>query len=492
MRTFAEKPKTSGSFVPSTFAVPSRSLFFQPKLTINAPQDQYEREADAVADSVTRMPSASVQARPMQISSIQRKCSQCEEEDQLQRKEMGGNRPGADRQFENYVAGLPSKGASLPREARNHFEPRFGYDFSNVKVHTDAAAARSAQSINAHAYTFGNNIVFNAGRFSPLTDPGSRLLAHELTHVVQQSGMVQPKLIQRNDGPESEPFVRDPLAVEPGGPFDVGDTICTLQLGGGGWEACCPISGAASGSDNACFSNESFDEVRRWVRGRGVTLPQVHCPPGRIPNPMLRSCCPPGRVPRGVECVEPQFVPPPAPCPPAQRTLSGRCCTPPTVSVGTGCITPPITSPETPSPSPSGSGLSIHFTIGVLDDFNINEHTINSRQQSAWADIRRRVHQFMERCPQSFMVVTGFADNPGDDEYNAGLGRRRADHVRLGLQLSLLDIPAARPVFIVSRTEGESTPVDAAAGTGYSARNRRVEVQLFSVCPRLPSVTPPR
>ena len=485
MRTFAEKP--SESIVPGSFAVPTRHLFFQPKLTINAPQDQYEREADAVANSVTRVPSGSVQPQPMRISGIQRKCSECEEEEQLQRKEIGGGNAGAGKEFENYVAGLPGKGASLPREVRGDFESRFGHDFSNVKVHTDAEAARSAQSINAHAYTFGNNIVFNAGRFAPATSTGSRLLAHELTHVVQQSAMVQPKLIQRDNGPESEPFVRDPLAIEPGGPFDFGDTICTIQFGPDGWEACCPIPGAASGSENACFNNESLDEVRRWVRRRGVSLPQVNCPPGQVPNLMLGSCCPPGRVPRGVECVEQQFVPPPAPCPPAQRTFSGRCCTPPTISIGTICITPPTAeppAPATPAPSPGGSGLNLHFTIGVLDDFNINEHTINSRQQSEWTGIRSRIHQFMERCPQSFMVVTGYADHPGTGEYNVGLGQRRADHVKMGLQLSLLDIPAARQAFIVSRSEGASSPVDAAAGTGYSARNRRVEIQLFSVCPR--------
>lgn len=484
MRTFAEKPKTSGSLPTSSFAIPSRPLFFQPKLTINAPQDQYEREADAVADSVTRMPSASVQARPMQISGVQRKCSQCEEDAHLQRKEMGGDRAGANKEFESYVAGLPGKGAALTREVRNHFEPRFGHDFSQVKVHTDATAARSAQSINAHAYTFGNNIVFNSGRFSPATDSGSKLLAHELTHVVQQSGMVQPKLIQRF-GPEDEPFGRDPLAVQPGGPFDVGDNIYSIQFGGDGWEVCGPIPNAATGSDNACVSFDSLDEVRNWVRRQGVTLPEVHCAPGRIPNLMLGSCCPPGRVPRGVTCVEEQAFPAPVRC------------TPPAITIGNRCLTLPSTAPrspvpEGPQPAPGSSGLTIHFTIGVLDDFNIDEHTVNSRQQSAWADIRRRVHQFMERCPKSFMMVTGYADHPGDGEHNVGLGQRRADHIKWGLQLSLLDIPAARPVFIVTRSEGASNPVDTAAGSGYSARNRRVEIQLFSVCPALPTLTPPQ
>lgn len=241
MRTFAEKPRKSGSSVSSTFVVPGRSIFFQPKLTISAPQDQYEREADAVAEAVTNMPSASVQARPIQGIGIQRMCSQCEEEDQLQRKEIGGNTPGAGREFEDYIGGLSSKGASLPPAVRNHFEPRFDHDFSKVKVHTDATAARSAQSINAHAYTIGNNIVFNAGRFSPFSDSGSKLLAHELTHVVQQSGMVQPKLIQRFGPPEMEPFGRDPLAVQPGGPLDVGDNMYTIQFGGDGWEVAVPF-----------------------------------------------------------------------------------------------------------------------------------------------------------------------------------------------------------------------------------------------------------
>ncbi|HKR10587.1 MAG TPA: DUF4157 domain-containing protein [Pyrinomonadaceae bacterium] len=483
MRTFAERSKTSGSTLPGNFPVTSRTLFFQPKLTINAPQDQYEREADAVAESVTRMPSASVQARPMPISGVQRKCSQCEEDAHLQRKEMGGDSAGANKEFEDYVGGLPGRGASLPREVRSHFEPRFGHDFSQVKVHTDATAARSAQSINAHAYTFGNNIVFNSGRFSPATDSGSKLLAHELTHVVQQSGMVQPKLIQRF-GPEDEPFGRDPLAVQPGGPFDVGDNIYTFQFGGDGWEACGPIPNAATGSDNACISFDSLDDLRNWGRRQGVTLPQVHCGPGQLPNLMLGSCCPPGRVPRGVTCVEQGSFPPPVRCTPPAITIGNRCLTLPTP--------PRAPVPEGPQPAPGSSGLAIHFTIGVLDDFNIDEHGINSGQQPAWTDIRRRIHQFMERCPESFMVVTGYADHPGNDQHNVDLGQRRADFVKLGLQISLLDIPSTRPVFILSRSEGRSNPADPTAGTGYSARNRRVEIQMFSVCPSPPRLTPPQ
>ena len=468
----------------------SRVPIVQPKLTINNPDDQYEREADAVAEQVRNSQAAHVQ--PTKVSNVQRKCAECEEEDKkkLQLKSSGGKAPVAERELENYVGGLQSKGRPLPDEVRNHYEPRFGYDFSQVRVHTDGAAAKSAETINALAYTSGNNIVFNAGQFSPFTDNGSRLLAHELTHVAQQqSGLVQPKVIQRDNGPGDDPFARDPLAVQPGGPFDVGDTICTIQFGGRGWEACCPIPGAAAGSENACFNNESLDEVRNWVRRRGLRLPEVNCPPGRLPNLMLGSCCPEGQIPRGIQCVEPQAVPPPAPCPPQQRTLSGRCCTPPSISVGTGCITLPQQGPSVPAPAPSGGGLNFNFTL-VLDDFNINEHGINNRQRTNWNDIRRRLHQLMEGCPRSFMVVTGFADTPGTDEYNLSLGQRRADTVRMSLELSLVDIPAALPLSIASRSEGRSNPVDVAA-TSYSARNRRVEIQFFSVCPSL-TLTPPR
>ncbi len=71
-------------------------------------------------------------------------------------------------------------------------EPRFGYDFSKVRVHTDARAAESAQAVNASAYTVGRNVVFGTGQYVPETHEGRRLLGHELTHVVQQSEGISP------------------------------------------------------------------------------------------------------------------------------------------------------------------------------------------------------------------------------------------------------------------------------------------------------------
>ena len=81
---------------------------------------------------------------------------------------------------------LSSSGQPLDSDIREWMEPRFGHDFSHVRIHTDQRAAESAQAVNALAYTVGHDVVFNTGRYQPGTESGGRLLAHELTHVVQQ------------------------------------------------------------------------------------------------------------------------------------------------------------------------------------------------------------------------------------------------------------------------------------------------------------------
>lgn len=173
----------------------SGNIFFQPKLNINQPNDVYEQEADAVADKVMRMPDPSINNsffKPA-ITSIQRKCAHCEEEEKkMQRKEINEN-VNAPAETENYISSL-SGGKQLDTKTRNFFEPRMGYDFSNVKIHTDTAAAKSAEAVNALAYTTGNNIVFNRDQFNPETESGKRLLGHELTHVVQQQHVLNVKV----------------------------------------------------------------------------------------------------------------------------------------------------------------------------------------------------------------------------------------------------------------------------------------------------------
>jgi hypothetical protein len=165
-------------------------ITLQPKLAINAPGDVYEREADAMADKVMRM------SIPENVNLKQN------EEEEIQRKEGSSN--------ENLSTAPPlvdeiinsSLGKPLDEKTRAFMEPRFGFDFSKVKIYDNDKAAESADAINALAYTWGNNVVFNSGQYNSNSDSGKKLLAHELTHVVQQgAGELQAKgknnLIQR-------------------------------------------------------------------------------------------------------------------------------------------------------------------------------------------------------------------------------------------------------------------------------------------------------
>jgi hypothetical protein len=117
----------------------------------------------------------------------QRMCPSCEE-DAIQRKQVGAKAAARAVSAPNasHVGVIHGGGQPLSATARGYFEPRFGADFSNVRVHTDAEAADSASALNALAYTTGADIVFGPGQFLPESARGRRLLAHELTHVIQQ------------------------------------------------------------------------------------------------------------------------------------------------------------------------------------------------------------------------------------------------------------------------------------------------------------------
>lgn len=144
----------------------------QAKLTVGAPDDAFEKEADQVADQVMRMPEPGVQ----------RMCSECEEEQKIQAKEEPGETPSVPAGFEPRFAALQGSGQPLPASERAFFEPRFGRDFSNVRLHSGPAANELASSVHARAFTLGDAIVLGAGGYE------RGLLAHELTHVVQQGG----------------------------------------------------------------------------------------------------------------------------------------------------------------------------------------------------------------------------------------------------------------------------------------------------------------
>ena len=238
-----------------------RAAHGQPKLAVGPVDDEYEREADRVADEIARMPDPSVepiaqrvspqlqrlcpeceeeeeteaQRTPIQIrrmcpaceeeeaqrmpdpvqrmcpaceeeaqrepevtierapKQISRMCPECEEEAHRQPDESALQRadrdpPDASAELATYVESSRHGGQPLPQAARGSFEARFGQDFGGVRVHTGTRAAEAAAEINALAFTTGSDIYFGADRFSPGTATGDRLLAHELTHTIQQTG----------------------------------------------------------------------------------------------------------------------------------------------------------------------------------------------------------------------------------------------------------------------------------------------------------------
>ena len=167
--------------------VPSASGLLQRKLAINASNDPLEQEADRVADQMLAMPAnPTVSGAPPRIQRYTGRAF----------GETGTAPASVDRV-------LASPGRPLDSTLQQDMGQRFGHDFSRVRVHSGAAAAQSARDVNAHAYTVGHSIVFGAGQLAPGTRGGARLLAHELTHVLQQTGSAG--IVQRD------------LAVEPQG-----------------------------------------------------------------------------------------------------------------------------------------------------------------------------------------------------------------------------------------------------------------------------------
>jgi hypothetical protein len=200
--------------VAQTGSAPVLHDLIQPKLTVGEPGNKYEQEADLIADQVMRMPETSIQRQvePEEDEAegmVQRKIAdqitplvqrqvlpdieEEEKEEVIQAKTIDNQVAPLEQQQESSEVpptvheALRSPSQPLDPVTRAFMEPRFGHNFSRVRVHSGTAAERSAREVNAHAYTVGHNIVFGMGRFVPGTHEGQRLIAHELTHVVQQS-----------------------------------------------------------------------------------------------------------------------------------------------------------------------------------------------------------------------------------------------------------------------------------------------------------------
>lgn len=222
------------NFLQRTIGNQAVGQFIQAKLKIGQPGDKYEQEADRIADKVMSMPEPNIQRQEEEeeeeiqtkpiaeqitplvqrqveeeeeeeagqtkvstsdIPKIQRQEELEEEEEPIQTKRMSGRSPEMTQEIDSNISALRGSGRQpLPKSVRAFFEPRFGYDFSNVRLQTDSSAIKAAQAVKANAFTIGRNLVFGRGQYLPYTDKGKRLLAHELVHVIQQSGNINPKL----------------------------------------------------------------------------------------------------------------------------------------------------------------------------------------------------------------------------------------------------------------------------------------------------------
>ncbi|MEV4884635.1 DUF4157 domain-containing protein [Chitinophaga ginsengisegetis] len=181
-----------------------KPAFFQPRLKVGQPDTPLEKEADAVADAVTQPAAMNLKVNGGHSTSLQRKCKACEHEEELSRKEIGGAEAAApSTDMINEV--ISTGGQPLNNTIQRQMSQKIGYDFSNVVLHTDNKAAQSAEAVNARAYTLGNHVVFNEQEYNPHSREGQHLLAHELTHVVQQN-VTAPATVQRQ------------IAGTPGGP----------------------------------------------------------------------------------------------------------------------------------------------------------------------------------------------------------------------------------------------------------------------------------
>lgn len=228
----------------------------QRKLTVGKADDPYEREADAMAGKVVqRLSNNNVNGIPVQrktahtndgISVIQNKCSACEQEEKLQTKEdenkaeeavqlkpifesnaeptddenniqrknkvqrkSGAEEETASSDIENRINASKGSGAALPDETRGQMEDSFSADFSNVRIHNDSASAQMSDDLEAQAFTHGNDIYFSEGKYDTKSSAGKELLAHELTHTIQQGESPQENL---NLQPQDETDINQPTA----------------------------------------------------------------------------------------------------------------------------------------------------------------------------------------------------------------------------------------------------------------------------------------
>lgn len=221
MREAFHKPNPQCKSAAQRSVNPGSIKHIQAKLTIGQPNDRYEQEADRVADKM-------VNQSPVTQPNVQKKCAACtgeeqpklqrveeeevrakpisviqKQEEELQTKATNGTST-ASSDVTNQISVSKGNGSPLPPSVKDSMESGIGADFSRVRIHTDSRAHDLSARLNAQAFTVGSDVYFNKGKYSPESHSGKHLLAHELTHTVQQGASVQ-RMIQKQDNDVWEP-----------------------------------------------------------------------------------------------------------------------------------------------------------------------------------------------------------------------------------------------------------------------------------------------
>lgn len=206
----------------------------QPSLKVGRTDDPLEREADRVAETIlgSRVATPAFRAIGATVQLCPGGCGStpCDHRDEpeVQRSAVPGGAPPGPVASDQAV---PGAGAPLSGHVRAFFEPRLGTDLRDVRVHTGAQAAQNADTLHARAYTVGRDVVFGAGQYAPGSEGGTRLLAHELAHVVQQTGSTSAEAHAAPTRIQRQPDVRFPTleiaAVRSQGAFALSTTSLT-------------------------------------------------------------------------------------------------------------------------------------------------------------------------------------------------------------------------------------------------------------------------
>ena len=355
----SERSSPGGEFV-------APSLAIQRKLAIGRSDDPAEAEADRIADQVMRMAEPGpIGSTPSQLS---RKCAACEKEDdsaklRTKRDGGGGTLNGSDVPPIVHDV-LRSPGQPLDAATRAFMEPRFGRDFGNVRIHSDTRAAESARAVGALAYTVGQDIVFAVGQVAPGTTP-NKLLAHELTHVLQQtarptqqagvgSGIESARM---NGAPLLQAQFETPPRRPPPPDFECRiDLLAAIRVARGDKQAalkvlvCCvgdlPVVGGGCTDKLETLACKLLPDLCEKMKQEKKGKCPVGFKPAQSPN-LAGKCCPKHK---GVELVSEC-------CAPSQMVTNAgiaSCCPPPLAPNDgrTHCIRPPLKPCPTDRPVP--------------------------------------------------------------------------------------------------------------------------------------------